>query len=189
VFSVVNAVLLKPLPYPDANRIVRLFSDYGLESLDQVTIADFRDWRDQSKSFEAMATFRNVEAPVTSGAAAEYVRAAVVDVAFLKVFGIQPIIGRGFTRDDITSDQSVALISHAYWQSHFEADPNVVSRTVQVNTVARPIVGVLPPGFEFPDNRDLWLAERTDSTSRTGGTSTRSLASRQEYRSTRRKQS
>ena len=167
VFSVVNAVLLKPLPYPGANRIVTLFSDYGLGSYDQVTIADFRDWREQSTSFEAMATFRTQDAPVSPGAAAEYAMLAVVDTDFLSVFGIQPVLGRGFTRDDVTSDQLVALISHSYWQSRFGGDPGVLSQSVRVNTVARQIIGVLPPGFEFPRNRDLWLPERTDSTSRT----------------------
>jgi putative ABC transport system permease protein len=167
VFSVVNAVLLKPLPYPDADRIVTLFSDYGLESYDQVTIADFRDWREQTNSFEAMAVYRFLDLPVTAGATAEYARAAIVDVDFLRVFGVQPIVGRGFTQDDVTSDEVVALISYPYWQSRFASDPNVLSRTVDVNTIARPIVGVLPPGFGFPADRDLWLPERTTSTSRT----------------------
>jgi predicted permease len=168
VFSVVSAVLLKPLPYPDSDRIVTLFSDYGLGSFDQVTIADFRDWRAQSTSFEAMATYRVGNTPVTPGVAAEYARTAVVDPDFLRVFGVQPILGRVFTRADVTSDDGVALISYAYWQSHFGGDPGVVSRSIRVNTNAWSIVGVLPRGFAFPDDTDVWLPERTQSTSRTG---------------------
>jgi predicted permease len=168
VFSVVNAVLLKPLPYPNADRIVGLYSDYGLESLDQVTIADFRDWRELSTSFEAMATYRFLDLPASPGAAAEFARTAVVDADFFRVFGVEPVIGRGFTRDDMATENRVALISYGYWQSRYGGDPAVLTRTVRVNTTDWSIVGVLPQGFGFPAQRDLWLAELTRSTSRSG---------------------
>jgi predicted permease len=168
VFSVVNAVLLKPLPYRDADRIVTLFSDYGLDSLDQVTIADFRDWRELSTSFDAMATYRFLDVPASPGAAAEYARTAVVDADFFRVLGVEPLIGRVFTRDDMAAANRVALISYGYWQSRFGGDPAVLTRAVRVNTNGWSIVGVLPQGFGFPAQRDLWLAELTRSTSRTG---------------------
>jgi putative ABC transport system permease protein len=168
VFSVVNAVLLKPLPYADADRIVALYSDYGLGSLDQVTIADYRDWRQLSTSFDAMATYRFLDVPATPGATAEYARTAIVDVDFFRVFGVEPVIGRGFTRDDIAAGNRVALISYGYWQSRFGGDPAVLTRPVRVNSTDWSIVGVLPAGFGFPAQRDMWLAELTRSTSRTG---------------------
>lgn len=168
VFSVVNAVLLKPLPYRDSDRIVSLFSDYGLGTLDQVTIADFRDWRELTTSFDSIATYRFLDVPATPGTTAEYTRAAIVDADFFRVFGVEPVVGRGFTREEMAAGTRVALISYGYWQSRFGGDPAVLNRVVRVNTADWSIVGVLPAGFGFPAQRDLWLAELTRSTSRTG---------------------
>ena len=105
VFSVVNSVLLKPLPYPGADRIVVLRTAFHTRGETQrlVTIANFRDWRDRSSSFEAMSSYRPGESSVTTGAAAEYGRIALVDAQFFRVFAVQPAIGRTFRPDEIES--------------------------------------------------------------------------------------
>ncbi len=171
VFSVVNGVLLKPLPYPEADRIVSLSTAYlttgGNSSL--VTIANFRDWRDQSASFEAMATYRPGETSVTPGATAEYGRTASVDAQFFRIFAVEPIIGRTFTPAEVgPGAPAQVLISHSYWQSRFGGDPRILERTIRVGNDSRAIIGVLPPGFQFPGQTDVWLPQTTQSTSRTG---------------------
>ena len=133
VFSIVNGVLLKPLPYPGADRIVSLHTVYltdGAKS-ELVSIANYRDWRDQSSSFEAVASYRGGgETPISSGTTAEYTRSATVDFDFFRVFGVQPMLGRTFTRDEtVPGTGRVVVISHSYWQSRFGGDPGVLNRT------------------------------------------------------------
>jgi putative ABC transport system permease protein len=171
IFSVVNGVLLKPLPYPGADRIVAistaLLTKGEINPL--VSIANFRDWRARSSSFEAMATYRGGETPVMAGAEAEYVRASIVDARFFAVFGVQPLIGRTFSAEEGGPGKRAVMISHAYWQTRFGGDQGVLQKTVRfgTNTDMWPIVGVLPPGFRFPGQTDIWAPEATRSTSRT----------------------
>src|SRR6266403_1030772 len=128
VFSVVNAVLLKPLAYRDPGRIVTLsnFSRTGEAATalsKAVSIPDVEDWHDQSSSFEAMAYYSSGEAAVMSGSAAEYARVTRVSPEFLRVFAIAPILGRFFTAEEMESGAGGAvLLSYAYWQSHFSGD-------------------------------------------------------------------
>jgi predicted permease len=171
VFSVVNGVLLQSLPYPGADRIVVLrtvnVTQGQINPL--VTLANFWEWRAQSASFEAMATFRGGEAPVTPGDAAEYARHANVDVQLFRVLGIEPIMGRAFAADDITPDagQPIALISHQYWQSRYGGDRDILQRTIRVGSGQRQIVGVMPPGFHFPNRTDVWTLQTNRTASRT----------------------
>jgi putative ABC transport system permease protein len=171
VFSLVNSVLLKPLPYPGADRLVVLRTAFHTSGETQtlVAIANFRDWRDRSSSFEAMASYRPGESSVTTGATAEYGRTASVDAQFFHVFGVQPIIGRTFRADDVHFNAPpIVVISHSYWKNRLGGDPRVLERAIRVANVARSIVGVLPPGFRFPGETDVWGPQTTSSTSRTG---------------------
>jgi predicted permease len=162
VFSVVNAVLLKPLSYRDPDRIVTLSA--SLTSREpatalskQVSIPDFQDWHDQSSSFEAMAYYASRESAVLAGSTAEYARVTRVSSEFFNVFAVEPIAGRFFRDEEMKPGSAGALmISYAYWQSHFGRDPRALGQTVRVFGL-RPIVGVLPPGFGFPDKTDLWV--------------------------------
>ena len=103
VFSVVNSVLLKPLPYPGADRLVVFRASFPARNETQtlVTIANFRDWRDRSSTFEAMSSYRPGENSVTTGALAKYGHIASVDARFFSVFAVEPIIGRAFRADEI----------------------------------------------------------------------------------------
>jgi len=154
VFSVVNAVLLKPLSYRDPDRIVTL-SDFlttgeVLTALSkQTSILDVQDWHDQSGSFEAMAYYSSREAAVMPGSTAEYARVTQVSPEFFRVFAVEPIVGRFFTAEEMKPGSAGAvMISYAYWQSHFGGDPRVLGQTVRVFGL-RPIIGVLPPGFRW----------------------------------------
>ena len=171
VFSVVNGVLLKPLPYPGAARIVALSTAFvntgGSEPL--VTIANFRDWRDQSSAFEAMSSYRPGETSVSTGTTAEYGRTASVDAQFFRVLGVEPIIGRTFTPEEVgPAAPAQVLVSYSYWQSRFAGSARVLEQTVRVGNGRRAIIGVLPAGFQFPNQTDVWLPQTTQSTSRTG---------------------
>ena len=160
VFSVINAVLLKPLPYPGADRIVTVSTANVVtgERNPLVTLANFRDWRAQSTSFEAMATYRGGEAPVSAGPAAEYGRHANVDPDLFRVVPVEPVLGRLFAPEEVApgNDRPAVLISHAYWQSRFGGDPRVLEQTIRLGTNPWRIVGVLPPHFQFPNRTDLW---------------------------------
>ncbi len=170
VFSVVNGVLLKSLPYPGTDQIVTLSTSFLTtgETLGQVSIANFRDWRDQSSSFEAIATYRGGDYPVMLGATAEYGRICSVDAEFFRVFAVEPVIGRTFTPEEMLPGSRAAVISHEYWQSRLGGDPRVLERTIRVGNDPQPIVGVMPPGFQFRKETDVWTPQTTRSTSRTG---------------------
>lgn len=172
VFSVVNGVLLKSLPYPDANRIVALRTSAvktgKINPL--VALANFWDWRAQSSSFEAMAVYRSGDAPVTPADTAEFARHASVDVQLFRVFRVEPMIGRTLGPEDLLheSGHPVGMISHAYWQSRYGGDPRILQRTIRVGIGLRQIVGVMPPGFQFPNRTDVW----TPQTNRTAASRT-----------------
>ena len=168
VFSVVNAVLLKPLSYPDPDRIVTLTNPLKAGeaptalNAQLVSIPDFQDWHDQSSSFEAMAYYASRETVVMPGSAAEYARATRVSPEFFRVFAVEPVVGRLFTPEELKLNSGGAVvISYVYWQSHFGGDPRVLGQTVRGLGRALPIVGVLPPGFRFPDKTDLWYPVNT----------------------------
>ena len=164
VFSVVNAVLLKPLSYRDPDRIVALSnSSTGREAAtalsEPVSIPDFQDWHDQSSSFEAMAYYSSRENAVIRGSTAEYARVTKVSPDFFRVFAVEPLIGRSFTVEEMKRGAGgAAMISYTYWQSHFGGEPHVLGQTVRCPD-SNAIVGVLPPGFRFPNNTDIWVPE------------------------------
>jgi putative ABC transport system permease protein len=173
VFSVVKTVLLKPLSYRDPDRIVTLTNPLttgeALTALSTmlVSIPNFQDWHGQSTSFDAMAYYQSFEAAVTIGAEAEYAQATKVSPEFFRVFAIEPVIGRSFTPEELKPGGGGGLmISYAYWQSHFGGDTHVPGRTVGGLGGPLPIVGVLPPGFRFPDKTDLWYPVNTISRER-----------------------
>jgi predicted permease len=174
VFSVVNTVLLKPLAYRNPDRIVTL-SDFSpireaaTALSKQVSIPDFQDWHEQSSSFEAMAYYASREGPVIRGSNAEYARVTVVSPEFFRVFAVEPAVGRFFTAEELKQGGPTAvMISYAYWQSHFGGTPRALDQPVRVAGL-RSIVGVLPPGFGFPDKTDVWIpAIRTGRESRSG---------------------
>jgi predicted permease len=170
VFSVVNAVLLRPLAYRDPDRIVALTNplttgeDSSPLAAKMVSIPNFQDWRGQSSSFEAMAFYYAWENPVMPGPSAEYARVAKVSPEFFNVFAVEPVLGRLFNADEAKpGGQGAVLIGYAYWQTHFGGDPRVLGRTIRRYSAVQPIVGVLPPGFRFPDNTDLWVPDTDNS--------------------------
>jgi putative ABC transport system permease protein len=159
VFSVVNAVLLKPLAYPDPDRIVTLASLWRKSGgHGQVSAPDYHDWHNQSTAFAAMASYFDYSTSVMTGASAEYAHVAAVAPEFFQVFAVQPVTGRLFTQEEQKlGGAPAALISYAYWQSHFGANAGALAQQVRMLGKSFPIAGVLPPRFHFPNQSDIWI--------------------------------
>ena len=166
IFTVVNRVFLRPLPYPDSDRIVQVHERTERGTDNAVAWANFRDWEDRSRSFAAMAAWGGGTATVLGGDEAVRTRYSIISRDFLEVLGVRPSVGRGFTPEETgLGGDPAALVSHAYWTTWMGSDPDLSSRTLEIaGNVAR-IVGVLPPGFDFPEGTDLWVPlEREEQT-------------------------
>jgi predicted permease len=162
VFSVVNSVLLKPLPYRDPDRIVTL--SYASKTGASVTVSrpvslpNFQDWHNQSSSFDAMAYYAFREMAVMPGTAAEYAQAALVSPEFFRVFGVEPFLGRLFAAEEMQPGGGALLISHTYWLTRFAGDARALGQRIRIGGRPLTIVGVLPPNFHFPEKTDLWFS-------------------------------
>jgi predicted permease len=158
VFSVVNAVLLRPLAYKNPERIVTLSPLWKRSGKSGGTSSapDFHDWHDQSTSFEAMASFVQGRAPIGLGNSAEYGHVSPVSQEFFKVFQTGPILGRGFSESDWDSNDT-ALIGYAFWQSHFGGSSDAIGKPLRMVGKTFTVIGVLPAGFRFPGDSDVWI--------------------------------
>jgi putative ABC transport system permease protein len=165
MFSVVHAVLLKPLAYPEPDRIVSLATFWkSTGHKGQVSGPDYHDWRDQSDAFELMASYNHgdtsVIAGLSSGAAAEYVHLATVTSKFFKVFGISPAVGREFSAEELKpGNAGAAIVSYAFAARHFGEAGNATGKPLYISGKSIVIVGVMPLGFGFPDKTDVWIPE------------------------------
>jgi putative ABC transport system permease protein len=164
VFSIVNAVLLRPLAYPTTDRIVTLSTSDRKDAsrTSYVSAPDFRDWHDQSRSFVAMAYYRAGETAVVVGSIADYANVARVSTEFFRVFDVGPLVGRSFTSEETKAGSGgAALLSNAYWQSRFGGRSDALGQTIQVFGKTLTVVGILPPGFQFPEKTEIWIPTNT----------------------------
>jgi putative ABC transport system permease protein len=158
IFSVVYGILLRPLPYSDPDRIVAVFEVTNKGVWNRLADPNFDDFRDQSRSFRAIAKYSG---NITSVAgAAQPTRSMVTSVSadFLKVFRVQPIIGRDFTAADMKKGVApVALVSHGYWKQYLGSATDLSHLHLKIDNAAYSVVGVLPDGFQFPSETALWV--------------------------------
>jgi putative ABC transport system permease protein len=178
IFTVVNAVLLRPLPFRDADRLaeVRIVGPGG--EIYPLPDADFLAWRDQNQTADAVAVWDTEAATLTGEGAAEQIGSATVTDRFFDVLGARPILGRVFQEgDDKPAAPKTAVLSHAFWTRHFNNDPNVVGRTLSLNGVAHTIVGVMPASFTFPrTTTEVWQILTMNPPPRRGPFYTRAIA-------------
>ena len=156
VFTVSNAVLFKGFSYIKGNdRIVYMTNSEGC----CVSYPDFEDWRAQAKSFQGMAIVHGVQVTLSDkGGYPEYRDATEVSADTFRLIGRNPILGRDFTKsDEIPGAAPVAILNYSFWESRFGKDPGVVGRTVRLNAAPATVVGIMPPGFFFPQNQDVWV--------------------------------
>jgi predicted permease len=159
IFSLVNAVLLRPVAFPEPDRLVAVFSvnpapGGGLWS---VAPADYRDWREQSRAFENLAAYSGGELFIRLDDRMESLPGARVTSSFFKTFDVQPMLGRGFEPDDELNPPSTIVLSHRLWQSRFGGDPSIVGKQIPTDSGSVTVVGVMPPQFTFPNSADVWM--------------------------------
>lgn len=164
VFSALDAVLLKPLSFPDSERLVRLTETRDRPGVGVGSVRA-RDWDRESSTFEAISAYATFDASDTTAGVPERVRAAGVAPRFLKVWGVSPALGRDFSEAEYRSgEQCARLVSDRYWRTRLGSDPAVVGRSMRLNDVSCTIVGVMPASFRFPDvDVDVWTAEAIDA--------------------------
>jgi predicted permease len=152
VFSIVDAVLLRPLPYHQPQRLVEVQSSDvgGVYEGSDVSYPDFFDWRAQNRSFERLVSYHDAAFTLTGVERAVHLDGEVVSADMLPLLGVQPQLGRGFSAVDEKQGTQVALISHALWVSQFGSDPSIVGRTLHLSGKAFTIIGVMPASFRFP---------------------------------------
>jgi putative ABC transport system permease protein len=162
IFSVVNAVLLRPLPFPQSERLVQVWhvppaaSFHGMSTF-AVSPANYLDWLDQSRVFEQMAIYGRNSFNLTNQSQPEAVMAARVSSAFFSVLRVHPLLGRAFMpEEDQSGRDHVALISQAFWQSHCGSNPNIVGQKIILDQQGYTVVGVMPAKFFFPAPDTEW---------------------------------
>ncbi len=170
IFSIVNGVLLKPLPYDHPERLVMLW-----ESWDKFTGTaswpNFHDWQQQTTTFEALSAYRPSDVTLQEGNSPERVRGAFVTSEFFRVLGAQAIMGRAFAPgDDQSTAQKTMVLSEGLWRSNFGGNPNILGSNVHLNGEVYTVIGVMPNWVNFPVNAKVWLPNvtPTDATASRG---------------------
>lgn len=157
LFSVVNAVLLNPLPYPDSERLVIVFSESKNFERQSVSYPNYLDWERQNRSFSSMAAFRDADWNVTGQSEAERLHGYMVSAGFFPTLGVQPLIGRAFLpEEDRVGGPPIVMIGEGLWKRKFGSSPDVLGKTMILNGVGNTIVGVVPASFH------LYSGEKTE---------------------------
>ena len=150
IFSFVDAVLLKPLPYADADRIVRVMEKPPHYERNGISTLNFLDWRNQNTVFEYMAAQSGAEATLTGSGEPVQLRRNTVSVPYFDIFGVHAVLGRTFAAgEDQPGKDRVVVLTHATWQSQFGADPKLIGRTIRLDGEPYTVIGVLPEGGSF----------------------------------------
>jgi putative ABC transport system permease protein len=165
MFSIVNAVLLQPLPFPEPERLMTVWNGRSAEprTLNIVSLPDYREWQARSRSFEELALFDSAGRGynLTGGVEPEQVSGVRVTASFFRVLGIPPLLGRTFVeQEEEPGRDKVVVLSHGLWQRRFGGDPSVVGRAIPIDGQDHVVVGVMPPRFVFQfwsSARELWV--------------------------------
>ena len=165
VFSVIDAVLLRPLPFPDADQLVQLSQIHPKIAEPFVAPVRLLDWNRLNSTFQIISGYYTNDASETSGELPEKLTEALVAPGFLRVWRVAPALGRDFTAEEEHFGGPLAvLISDRLWRRRFGGNPNVLGRSVRIGSSSYAIVGVMPPGFAFPVREtDLWSPSAMDA--------------------------
>ena len=160
IFTVVNAVLLRPLPYPDPDRLMFMWTYNPRQGFDKDvgTYPNYQDWMRQSTTFENMTAYSGAGFTLTGAGDPAQIRGARVTANFFDTLHVTPAHGRGFGAEQWTvGGADVVLLGQGLWQSRFGADAGVVGRTILLNGTPYRVLGVMPPGFAHPEDAQLWV--------------------------------
>jgi putative ABC transport system permease protein len=167
IFSVVNAVLLRPLPFSDPDRLVQL-REMSQKVGEPVPVSppNFIDWKTQSSTFEQIAAYHGQGFTLTGVDEAERVLGVRVSSDFLPLLGIKPILGRNFSaEEDRAGKEQVLILTHSFWQRRFGSDPGIIGKDLILNGQNFTVIGIMPPGFNYPRDETLafWTPLAPDS--------------------------
>jgi putative ABC transport system permease protein len=159
MFSAIHALLMKPLAFPELDRVVAIWDRNPVSGRlhDEVTAPNYLDWRAQSQSYEQLALYGWWNANLSGIDPPERLQGFLVTANFDDVTGVKPIMGRSFTEEENQPGKgAVAILSYSLWQRRFGGDPNILNRTITVNNVQRTVVGVMPEHFSFPKGGEIY---------------------------------
>ena len=160
IFSVVHAVLLRPLPYPDGHQLVFLRQPQqklGIEDI-QFSVHEIQDYREQNHSLSGLVEFHAMSFILYGHGDPDRVRTGVVSWNYFDLFGVKPILGRNFgPEDEKQGAAAVLLLSYEYWKNNFGSDPGIVGKTFEMNDRVHTVVGVLPPVPQYPNENDVYM--------------------------------
>src|SRR5215831_2628779 len=158
IFSVVNAVLLRPLPYEQSDRLMFLSERSQVLEGMSISYPNFQDWRAQNQVFEGIAVYRRQSFNLTGQAEPERLEGGMVSAEMFPLLRVQPEFGRVFTTDeDKPGAQQVAVLSHSLWQRRFGGDRAIIGQPITLSDKQYSIIGVMPAGFQFPTRVELWV--------------------------------
>ena len=160
IFTVVNAVLLQPLPYPDPERLMMVWTHNPRQGFDKDvgTYPNFDDWRRGSRSFERMSAYSGTSVTLTGRGDPAQIRGARVTHEFFETLGTMPVRGRGFApQEGQAGGERVVVLSHGLWTRRFGGDTSVVGQSVVLSGISHQVLGVMSAEFDYPDDAELWL--------------------------------
>ncbi|HEV8188139.1 MAG TPA: ABC transporter permease, partial [Pyrinomonadaceae bacterium] len=159
IFSAVNALLLKPLPFPELDRVVAIWDKMPSRGVlhNEVTVANYLDLKNQNQTFEQLALYRWWSPNLTGVEPPERLQGFQVTANLFDALGVKPIMGRNFTEEENQPGKdAVVIITHSLWQRRFGGDPEILNKTITVNTVTRKVIGVMPQNFNFPRGGEMY---------------------------------
>ncbi len=158
IFSVVNGVLLRPLPYADPERLVQVWEYRPRQGMNQIEVssAEFAAWRDQNRVFEQIAAIDHADYNLTGNDEPQRISGARVSASYFPLLGVKPALGRTFLPEEDQPDHnSVVVLSYGIWQGRFGSDPNILGKSVTLNGTACTVIGIMPRGFQLPHDAGL----------------------------------
>lgn len=158
IFGLVNALLLKPLPYQDSDRLVVAYSRTQNEPRGEVSYADLKDWREQNQSFSHLSAFTTQSVNLTGRAEPGRLIGGFVSADFFKLLAVDAAVGRSFTsKEDLPGAERVAIVNHLVWRDRFGSDPALIGQALILNGQSYTVIGVMPQGFRSPySDVDVW---------------------------------
>jgi putative ABC transport system permease protein len=161
IFSVVNAAILHPLPFRDANRLVTLWvtgSNFGYTGPGSLTDPDYTEWQKQNRVFSDIAAYRGQPSNLTGAGEPLRLAGAAISPSLFRVLGVNPALGRPFALEEENAGHNhVALLSDKLWRSRFGSDPSAVGKAIKLDGEFYSVVGVMPASFDFPNQADVWV--------------------------------
>jgi putative ABC transport system permease protein len=160
IFSAVDGILLRPLPYPNADRLVAVYSRLAAKGATGINISyeDYLSWRDENRTFSELGIWTWTNNTLSGKGEAERVEGAGVTANLFPLLGVRPIIGRTFTpSEELPGNDRVIMLSYGLWQRRFAGDPAIVGSPIEVDGLPYTVIGVMPPRFNFPDRGQVWV--------------------------------